>query len=325
MTLVLRRPLRWLAALVLVLGGLWLLAASGLVGLGLHYLATRQADPAWRQSGLWLPFYSADIDARPVPGLTENLSGLTYSSATDTLFAVQNRPPTVVELSTEGVLLRRIPVSGGLDLEGITHVEGSRFILVDERQDRLDWVEITAATTSLDLLGAPSLVLAFDPIENMGFEGLSWDGPRGDLLIAQEMAPVQVIVVGGLQTAMNGGPLALSVRGWDPLGFAGHAVADLSSLTAHDATGNLLLLSHMSSMLLEYSRDGAPVSMLPLWGGAQRVGTGHPASRGGGDRLGWRDLYRLRAEPVLSAAPQPAGAMDGAGRALITSDSRARR
>lgn len=43
---------------------------------------------------------------------------------------------------------------------------------------------------------------------------------------------------------------------------------DLSSVSLHEPTGNLLLLSHMSSMLVEYAPDGAAIGMLSLRRGA---------------------------------------------------------
>ena len=44
---------------------------------------------------------------------------------------------------------RRIPLTGASDVEGITHVEGDRFILVDEGRHRLSWVTITPQTPLL--------------------------------------------------------------------------------------------------------------------------------------------------------------------------------
>lgn len=40
---------------------------------------------------------------------------------------------------------------------------------------------------------------------------------------------------------------------------------DLSSLTLHEATGHLLLLSDRSKLIVEYDKNNTPVGMLPLW------------------------------------------------------------
>ncbi|WVM91121.1 SdiA-regulated domain-containing protein [Halopseudomonas pachastrellae] len=42
---------------------------------------------------------------------------------------------------------------------------------------------------------------------------------------------------------------------------------DLSSLSLHDETGHLLLLSDESNMLVEYDEDSHPRSLLGLWRG----------------------------------------------------------
>ena len=87
-----RRRWLWLGAAVVagVAGWLWF---SGLAGLGLAWLDAREAAPEWRDRGVWLPAYHAESDARPIEGLSDNVSGLTYSPVTGSLFTVINRPP----------------------------------------------------------------------------------------------------------------------------------------------------------------------------------------------------------------------------------------
>ncbi len=252
------------AALAVAAGWLWL---SGLFGLGLHFWAMRSAAPDWQDRGLWLPYYSAAIEARPIMGLSDNASGLTFSPDTGTLFAVINRPPAVAEISPQGQLMRLIPLEGAEDPEGITHVAGPTFVIADEGLQRLNWVEITPATTTLPLEGTPQLTLNFGAFGNMGFEGVTWDQARGQLLVAQEMWPVRVLILEGLDKTLMGAGLDVTVREWRPRERTGHFAADLSSLSAHDATGNLVLLSDLTSAVVEYAPDGAPVSIMPLWAG----------------------------------------------------------
>lgn len=267
----------WMAAgIVLVLAaGLWI---SGLVGLAAHQLAMRGT--AGGTATLDLADYHVGIEGIAIPGLGENTSGLTFSPQTGTLFIAINRPPELAELSREGRLLRRIPLTGASDVEGITHVEGNRFILVDERRNRLSWITITPETTSLDLDAAPFLTLDLGAFENMGFEGISWDQRRKELVIVQEMWPVRVLVIGGLDEAVQGQGLGVTVREWQPDSWAGHFVADLSSVTVHDPTGNMLLLSDMSSVLAEYAPDGTPLGLLTLWSGWHGLTRSVPQAEG---------------------------------------------
>ncbi len=272
---------RWLLLAVLALAAaaaaLW---ATGLAGLSQAWIAMQGQRTEWQDKGLWLPHYSATIQAREIEGLSDNVSGLTFSIHTGTLFTVINRPPLVAELSPDGRVLRQLPLQGAQDPEGITHVEGDRFIIADEGRHRLSWVTITPETTALDLAPAPHLTLDLAAQHNMGFEGISWDANDHRLILVQEMRPVRVLTVTGLDTAMSGGPLALGIHDWAP--SAGHAflAADLSSVTLHEATGNLLLLSHINAALLEYAPQGEIVSVLPLWRGWAGLTEGIPQAEG---------------------------------------------
>ena len=291
-----RRHRVWLiVAVTLVLfAGLWLF---GVVGLAAHRLAMRGNATGERGSSLMLQDYRVVIEGRPVAGLAENLSGLTFNPASDTLFSAINRPPELAELSRDGRLLRRIPLTGASDVEGITHVEGDRFILVDESRHRLSWVTITPQTTSIDLAAAPFLTLDLGAFKNMGFEGISWDQRRKELVIVQEMWPVRVLVIGGLDRAVLGQGLGVTVREWQPDSWAGHFVADLSSVTVHDPTGNMVLLSDISSVLAEYSPEGAPLSLMTLW--SRWHGLTHSVPQAEGVAIGPDGAVFIVSEPNL--------------------------
>ena len=271
------RRRNWLAAgIVLALAAaLW---ASGVIGLAAHQFAMRGAMTG--TPALNLSSYRVGIEGAPIAGLADNTSGLTFSPATGTLFTVINRPAELAELSQHGRLLRRIPLTGASDLEGITHVEGDDFILVDEGRHRLSWVTITPQTTQLDLDAAPVLTLDLGAFENLGFEGISWDQRHKELVIVQEMLPIRVLVVAGLDEAARGPGQGVTIREWQPDNWAGHFVADLSSVTVDDLTGNMLLLSHMSSILVEYDPDGRPLGLLSLWAGSHGLTRSVPQAEG---------------------------------------------
>lgn len=272
-----RRLLRWLPVLALVAGtGAW---ASGLVGLTTQILSMTAAGPG-QPDRLGLSDYRVTIEGLSVVGLFENTSGLTHSSATGTLFTAINSPPALAELSTDGKLLRKIPLTGARDVEGITHVEGDRFIIVDEGKSRLNWITITPDTRTIDLAGTPFVMLDLVTLSNLGFEGISWDQRKQELVVVQEMLPVRVIVVDGLEQAVQGQGLGISLSEWNPQGWAGHGVTDLSSVTVHDPTGNMILLSDMSSLLLEYDAEGAPLSLLSLWAGKHGLQANVPQAEG---------------------------------------------
>lgn len=271
------RRLLLAAALVGLAGALWF---SGAVGFAIHGIAMRSLTDEQRGRSLSFADYNVGIEGRAIAGLSDNTSGLTFSSATGTLFTAINRPAELAEISRDGQLMRRIALSGASDVEGITHVDGDRFIVVDEGRHRLSWVTITPETTRIDLDAAPFLTLDLGAFDNMGFEGVSWDQRRQELVLVQEMWPVRVLVVGGLDRALAGQGLGVTVREWRPSKLKGHFLMDLTSVTVHDPTGSMVLLSDMSSVLAEYGADGAPISLLKLWSGWHGLTNSVPQAEG---------------------------------------------
>jgi uncharacterized protein YjiK len=156
---------------------------------------------AWEQAEkkIGLDAYRVMIDARPIADVSSQASALTYSSQTKTLFTTIARPPHIVEISTEGVTLRKIPVAGLKDLEGIAHIEGDVFALADERSQQIYWVKLDATTRKLDVSDTAQLGLGvLQGYDNRGFEGLAWDAERQRLLVVNEKKPVRVIEISGL-------------------------------------------------------------------------------------------------------------------------------
>lgn len=261
----------WLGALVLlVLAGAVSWHIRILPFLWHRAIMLTRADE--KASAIWLPDYRMDLDGVKIEGLTENLSGLTFNAVTGTLFTVVNDPPKAAEISTDGQLLRILPITGGQDPEGITHVEDDLFVIADEATHKLSWVRIGTETTALELDGAPYLSLELDMQDNLGIEGVSWDARKGQLLVVQEMLPLRVLILSGLREMLDGGPLAIDIREWKASNASTLFMRDLSSLTLHEGTGNILLLSHMSRMIVEYAPDGRPVSVMALSGVPQAEG-----------------------------------------------------
>jgi uncharacterized protein YjiK len=65
-------------------------------------------------------------------------------------------------------------------------------------EGRASWITVTAQTGTVDLGAAPFVDIGLSGLSNLGLEGLSWDQRRKELVLAQEMLPVRVLVVGGL-------------------------------------------------------------------------------------------------------------------------------
>ncbi|GGE09999.1 Uncharacterized protein YjiK [Gemmobacter megaterium] len=230
--------------------------------------------PALVGGGLLARGYVADIDRAPIHEVADNLSGLTYSDATGTLFSVTNRPPQVVELTPDGQLVTLIPLDGYLDPEGITHVAGEVFLIADEGDQSLHRVTINAGTRRLAAAPDTRVATGIGAWRNMGIEGISWDARHGRLFLAQEMLPMRALILEGFDSAARLTSAAPQVSEWYPASLSSLETLDLSSLTLHEATGHLLLLSHLSSAVVEYDQTDRLIGRMGLGGGQSGLAAG---------------------------------------------------
>lgn len=305
-----RKPSKKYLLLIIVLPGLLALAWHQHWMRFAFYLAAGYLDGS--SSGtprLDLASYRVVLEAHPIEGLEENASGLTYNPASGTLFVAINRPPAIAELSTDGRLLRHIPLPMARDLEGITHVEGDLFAVADESDNEFLWLRVPPSGPAIEVVGTVRPSLDFVHRDNLGFEGMSWDESRAELLIANEKRPQRLLTVRGLvpgttPTAATG----IDIHDWSPRSRFGFLGRDLASLTTHVPTGNLLVLSEESAIVTEYSRDGEVLGMLPLWyglGGLKRT-----APQAEGIAIGPDGAIYIISEPNLLYVfrkPEPAG------------------
>lgn len=229
-------------------------------------------------SQLHLNDYQVVIDGKAIADV-DDLSGLTYNLQSNTLYSVLNGQPLIIEMDTTGNILRQITVSGVGDMEGISHIEGNAYLIVDEKDQRLLWVEIDADTTVLDVADAPSISLVLKGQRNKGFEGVSWDEVNQRVLLVQERNPLRVVALTGLQDGIaNANKLVIQElrtqkhqRLW---------LRDLSSITHDRHAGNLIFLSDESRMVVEYDLQNDGVSYLNLRRGAHGLKASIPQAEG---------------------------------------------
>jgi uncharacterized protein YjiK len=237
------------------------------------------AMPAEAPGALRLAEYRVTLEAHPIEGLQNNASALTYNWESGTLFTTINHPPQIVELSNAGELLRRIPVAGVDDLEGITHMEGKLYVLVDERKQQVYRVAIDADTRHIDVAQAPRIGLGLFLNGNLGFEGITWDEQRHRLFVAKEKTP-RVFEIDGMPRLMDAGELNLQIREWIPRQPFRRFMRDLSSLSRDERTGHMLLLSDESRLLAEYDAAGELAGLMLLWRGFHGLAASVPQAEG---------------------------------------------
>lgn len=275
-----RKPLLVILPVLVVTVGILAWQSGSLVTTAYRMLIAFSGDNLDHANRLRLERYRADIDAMPIVGVSDNASGLTYHAGHDTLFSVINRPPQIIELSTDGQLKRTIPVRGIADLEGITHIRNNEFILADEATHQLIHVEIADNQLEVDTTNRPRIGLAIDQTQNLGFEGVSWDHAQHRLFVVKEKHPLRLFELSGLETLLDTRPINLQIREWVPSDSASLLISDLSSLTYHEESGNMLILSDESRLIVELGHDKRASGLLTLKGGTHGLKKDVPQAEG---------------------------------------------
>ncbi|MEE1921668.1 SdiA-regulated domain-containing protein [Pseudomonas sp. 148P] len=245
------------------------------------------------QQSIGLDRYQVEIEAKPVEGLDKDISALTYDPDRNSLFTVTNKSPELIELSLDGRILRRVPLTGFGDPEAVEYVGRDSYVITDERQQRLIRVRLDDDTPFLDAKDAEQLTLGIGLNGNKGFEGLAFDQQGKRLFVAKERDPMLIYEVHGFPHDNPEQPYAVHVV-QDRKRDARLFVRDLSSLQFDERSGHLLALSDESKLVLELDVQGRPLASLSL-------------------RKGFHGLKE--------SVPQAEGiAMDGAGTLYLVSE-----
>lgn len=260
---------------LLLIGYLWRLESI------VWYFWHNQVNSKAEISEFHLANYTVSINAKPLPDL-DDASGLTYHSPSNTLFTVLNQAPKIVQLSTDGEILNTIEVAGVKDMEGITHVHGNQFIIVEESKNRLILVELDENQKKIDVSQQPQLTLSIDLTDrNKNFEGITWDESNNRILVVKEKNPKQLLEIKGFVTTNNiSQNTNVSIQDLTHIYPFLNSMRDLASITFHDETGHLVLLSEESKLIKEYNREGKTVSAMLLWKGFHGLSKAVPQAEG---------------------------------------------
>lgn len=259
-------PWKW-ALLLLTLALMYQVAARHLDNRLYFWLKTSWHETEWQDRSLWLPEYQVRIDALPVAGVSQNLSGLTYDETRDQLWAVINGPEELLALSKDGELLARYPLNGFSDVEGVTYLGDNLLLLAEERDQALVVVEIPAQAGPLFREDYRALTIGIDLGGNQGFEGVGYDRARDRLFVVKEHSPRKLYEIRGLKASVQGhfNLQVIDRQAWiDRKVFA----TDFSSVHYDEQTGHLALLSDESQVMIELdAQDGKLISFRSLFSG----------------------------------------------------------
>jgi uncharacterized protein YjiK len=263
--------------------GVTLVLAIGLVGqyqrwfeLGWFHFGQTFSQP--HALALGLADYRAVIQGKPIEGLVDDVSALTFDPQRRSLYTVTNQNSELVELSLEGDVLRRITLRGFGDPEAVEYISPGVLVISDEYNQRLLRVQVDEQTTLLDAADAEQLVLNMGRKGNRGFEGLAYDAVGQRLFVAKEEAPMLIYEVRGFPRNDDAATGIEITR--NPQRDQRLFVRDLSSLQFDPRSGHLLALSDQSRLLVELDADNQPVGTLSLRRGAHGLTRTIPQAEG---------------------------------------------
>jgi len=230
------------------------------------WVKTSWHEGEWENRSLWLPEYRVTVDAKPVAGVSDNLSGLTYDEHRDQLWAVINNPEELLAMSKDGEVLARYPLSGFSDVEGITYLGDDLLLLAEERSQALVVVPLPGKPGALFREDYQGLTLGIDLGGNQGFEGAGYDRAGDRLFVVKEHSPRKLYEIRGLKSSIQG-RFNLEVIDREAWIKSKVFATDLSSVHYDERTGHLALLSDESKLLMELDGEGTLVSFRSLLGG----------------------------------------------------------
>ncbi|WP_349972664.1 SdiA-regulated domain-containing protein [Pseudomonas caspiana] len=223
--------------------------------------------------------YRVVIEGQVIAGLEDDVSALSYDPERKSLFTVTNSNAEMVELSLDGRVLRRIPLTGFGDAEAVEYISPGIYVISDERKQRLIKVHVDNETTFLDAADAEQLTLGIGSGNNNGYEGLAYDTKGQRLFVAKERRPTQIIEVRGFPNLNAGTPSMIEVSS-DAKRDAGLFVRDISSLQFDERSGHLLALSDESRQIVELDTKGRAVGNVSLSQGSMGLRKTVPQAEG---------------------------------------------
>jgi uncharacterized protein YjiK len=269
-----RFALRWYVWLLLVVAAAYALAfAMHWDDRGVLWLQERFESQAEQKESIWLPDYRVVIDAKPLTGMEKDeASDLSYNPQTKTLFSVMGKNPFLAELTLQGEVLRKMPLVGWSNPEGLTVMENGLMAIVDERQHMLSIVKVDADTRELNIADFPKYDLGPSKDQNKAFEAITWDSHNQQLLLGEERPPALFTWKSDGSQTLKGDKQKLVSDELD--------IRNLSALAIDPRTRHTLVLSADSHLLLELDEKGEQVSFMTLLGGFNGLKNTIPRAEG---------------------------------------------
>ncbi|WP_202921122.1 SdiA-regulated domain-containing protein [Anatilimnocola aggregata] len=190
-----------------------------------------------------------------IPGVRRDASALAVHADTGHLWTITDDKVRLVEFTNRGEFVREVKLNGIDDAEGLSYVDGNRFLIAEEKRMRITLVNVPPDVTKLKVDG-PSIDIEVKSKKNKGLEGVSYDPKTDTLFTVREGKPPTVFRVYSMQDSEHRRTEEWSI---DLDGFD-----DLSDTFFDPATGWLWLLSHESQIAAAFDPQGARVTEVIL-------------------------------------------------------------
>ncbi|MBP6862759.1 MAG: SdiA-regulated domain-containing protein [Neisseriaceae bacterium] len=250
--------------------------------------------------GLTLNHLYFETYAKPLVGVNQNLSGLTYMPEYDQLVAVVNRPGTLLVLQTDGEVLRRHPLTGVSDTEGVAYLGDGRVVVLQEKKRTIAVLTLPERDGEGIIADKAQMYpLPMAKQRNSGPEGIGYDAQTDTLYVVKEKAPTGLYSIQGIG---RGTPIVH--RDLSHLLAATGFATDLSSVEFDPVGRRLLLLSDEAQALFTLSLEGELLQSRSLW---PSVGGGFalPMPQPEGVAIGANNHVYVVSEPNLFSVLAP--------------------
>lgn len=228
------------------------------------------------KKSLNLDKYKVLIEAKKVAKIDKNLSGITYNSSTKTLFAIQNSPRNIYELSLNGEYIRTIKLHGFKDTEGISYISEKTFSIIDEKLKEISLIEIDVNTKEIHRKDIKyKFKIDNNSFENFSYEGIAYNKNKDEFYIVNEKFPVETITVSNWLSNN-----VLSINFDNNFSAGTSFVSDLSGIHYNSNLNNVLLLSDESMLLTELDLEGNNLSFMDLEKGFLELKNDIPQAEG---------------------------------------------
>lgn len=215
-----------------------------------------------------------DAPAASLSGI-QNVSGMCYNKARNSLFLIMNSPEVVLEFDLhKNAIQRYIQLDGFEDTEDLVWLNDNRFAIIEERRQNLVLINLpTSFSYGANQIQTVSYknatVYNIDPTYNsgnVGLEGVAYDATKRIFFVVKEKTPSAIYRVTeptyGLPKVTT--PFDLNVNNF--------GCTDFSGVYFNSQSQHLLLLSDEGKAVIEITQDGTEVSRLSLTGLAQPEG-----------------------------------------------------